>query len=133
MENAVNQAATYIAQQIQQGVPSDAVRQSLLSNGWNETLVNQAFQQAEQLMSNPNSYQQPALAQPSNHKTKNAVLWILSPLILLVGVAVINIIMRLIGSTSAILNVFSLLGGMAGVVLIFVGPIVGIVKLTSRK
>ena len=69
---------------------------------------------------------------PKNHNTRNGVLWILSPFIALFGVLFINIIVRFAGIQSPIINIISLLGGMAGVILIVVGPVIGIVKLVRN-
>lgn len=69
---------------------------------------------------------------PKSHNTRNGVLWILSPFITLLAVLLINVLVRLTGIESSIFDLISVLAGMAGVILLIVGPIVGIVKLARN-
>ncbi|MDB5163825.1 MAG: hypothetical protein JWS12_443 [Candidatus Saccharibacteria bacterium] len=137
MNNQDEQLISYIKEQLLQGNPEENIRQTLLQYGWDSKLVDQAF--AFIKAPNPHSENtQEAQLQPhetfrSNHRVRNGVLWILSPFIVLVGAAIINFLFRLAGINSPIINIVSILAGMAGVILVFVGPVLGIIKLTNHK
>ncbi len=68
----------------------------------------------------------------NEHKVRNGVLWILSPFIVFVITFIVTIAFRIAGLDSMIINVISLLAGIAGVLLMFIGPVIGIIKLTSK-
>jgi len=71
------------------------------------------------------------------NKTLKAILWIASGFIALILTVLLQIIVRFVFNTNdgaivTIINIFSWLGGVAGVVLLFVGPVVGIVTLVKK-
>lgn len=137
MNEQLAHAVGYIQQNLQQGVPEANLRQAFREQGWDEVLIEQAFA-AALAPALPSTYQQPAPTTPvaagPNHRVRNGILWILSPFIVLVGAVIINIAVRMTGvEASPILNILTILAGMVGMVLLFVGPVVGIVKLSRPK
>ncbi len=135
MNSDLRQLVNYIAQQSQSGVSEMQIRQSLAQNNWDEGLVNQAFslvRNPEYTTNNPDPISQESSVSVSSHKVRNGVLWIISPFIILICVIIVNIIFRLAGVNSPFITILSMLAGMVGVIFIFVGPIIGIIKLTSK-
>ena len=71
--------------------------------------------------------------QPSDHhRVRNGVLWIVSPFIVLVGVALLQVLFHSAHITSSVINIIAFLGGIVGIILIPVGPIIGIRKLSRH-
>ena len=66
------------------------------------------------------------------HRVRDGVLWILSPVIIVLGAFIFNEILRLLGVNAPIINLLTLLTGIAGVLFMFIGPVIGIIKLTSK-
>lgn len=136
MMSEQDQLVKYISEQLRQGISEDNIRQSLVQNNWDEKLVNQAFtlvRNPEYTTSNLGVTSQQSNVLVKSHKVRNGVLWILSPFIVFVGTALVNIIVRFAGINSSILNIVFVLAGMVGVILIFVGPVLGIIELTRHK
>jgi hypothetical protein len=86
------QLLDYIKQQLQNGVSKEQIKSNLLSNGWQESDINEAFALVDSLMSSPvsqnsNSPQFPAeFQQPVESKTKRSLFTVLLALgILLVA------------------------------------------------
>lgn len=80
----------------------------------------------------------------SRHRTRNAVLWMLSGFIVLIAIAILQALIHymfggslgssgLLDSINRIFNIFSILAGLIGFILIPVGIIIGIVKLSDTK
>jgi hypothetical protein len=112
------QLQSYIQNSRSNGLSEDTIRNELLRSGWPQATVDIALRQV------------PA-TQPANpHRVRNGVLWILSPFIVLTGAVVIELLCRLAGVNSSIINVMSVLVGIAGIILLPLGPILGIIKLT---
>lgn len=130
----MNQLIKYISQQLESGVSYETIRHTLLQNNWNEALIVQAFSIVHNSVT-PVTTSGHVTASISHRKnnTKVGVLWILSPVIVLIGSLFMNIIVRLIGISSPVFNVVSLLAGVTGVVLVVVGPVVGALKLANNK
>jgi hypothetical protein len=137
MNDQFEQVTNYIKQQLQAGDSKENIRHTLLQYNWDANLVDQALSHVMTSTPQPMYAQGMGPASPQdiqpNHTVRNGILWILSPFIVLVGLVIINFLIRLAGISSPILNILTVLGGMAGVVLLFVGPIVGTVKLASHK
>ncbi|HTE57302.1 MAG TPA: hypothetical protein VK694_01040 [Verrucomicrobiae bacterium] len=137
MNEQLAQAANYIQHNLQQGVPEATLRQVLREQGWDEALIEQAFAAAQApVLPAMHQQQAPVPGAPAglNHHVRSGVLWILSPFIVLVGAVIVNFAIRVAGvDSSPILNILTLLAGMVGMVLLFVGPVIGIVKLSRPK
>lgn len=73
----------------------------------------------------------------SNKQIVSGILWIASPFIVLVGVALLQVVVRLTGDPSSgvklVVNLISVIGGIIGAVLVIAGPVIGILKLIDRK
>lgn len=127
------QLTTYIQQAHAMGVPLAQIRQNLLSSGWSALMIEAELARlghvAGPLM--PSTPTDP-------HRVRNGVLWILSGYILIFLVIMIQIILAPIapaGSDSTVklvVNILSLVAGLAAVILLPVGFVVGIIKLTKK-
>ena len=127
-----SQLRGYIQQGINSGLSEDNIRSRLLQAGWPQAVVDAALYMPSNYTGQESNVPNPA--QPTNtHRVRNGVLWILSPFIILVGVAVLQFLFRAAGIKSPIFNIISILAGMVGVILVPVGPIVGIIKLSRRQ
>ena len=78
------------------------------------------------------SKKQPKQSPQSNREVMVGILWIASPLIVLFGNLILNVALRAVGVNSVAVNIFSVIAGVAGVLLVFIGPIFGIIKLTRK-
>lgn len=126
MNNETAQAIEYIKNQLQQGASKESIRQSLMQSGWGEVSIQQAFDGVENLSLHA------ASSEPKKSSVLVGVLWILSSIIVLSVVLTLNIIVRFTGISSQVINIISILLGMVGVILIPLGPIIGVVKLVRR-
>ncbi|HMS23520.1 MAG TPA: hypothetical protein PKB09_01810 [Candidatus Saccharibacteria bacterium] len=125
MNTESNQLESYVNQQFDQGISESEVRQNLLQKGWDKITVDKAIEYAvDSRQSKKSSH---------NSKVKNGIFWILSPFIFLLIVIILNIISRFSGIDSTIIDVISLMAGITGIILIFVGPIIGILKLSKHN
>ena len=122
-------AGRFISQQLQRGVPEAQVYDVLLKNNWDQQTVTQAFYTVRNSVSF-NQQQASTPVSPGEKKSKSvAVFWILSPVVFLIGGFIIALVTRLAGISSPLINMLTILIGMAGVILIIVGPVIGIIKL----
>lgn len=130
MNEDIKKLAGYIQPQINQGVPMEQIRQTLIQANWDSNLVEQACtyvatnpQAAALITNNPKSYK---------HQTRNAILWILSGFIILLTDGLLRQFIRAIDlSSSLIVSIISIFG-LVGLFMVFVGPIIGIIKLAHR-
>lgn len=133
MNDQYQQAISYAQQQLSQGVQVENIRNNLIQNNWDETAVNQIISIASSQVTQTDRASLTNSRNTTNpHRIRNGVLWIISPFILLITAIIVEIIFRALGLKSAIVNILSVIIGMTGSVLLIVGPIVGIIKL-SRK
>ena len=138
-DNATNDATEFIRHKLANDVTEDAIRQELRDSGWSDTNINLAFAGLNPALgaqvASPTQLDSAKPGTPSSahkNRVRNGVLWIVSPLVILIGTAMLNLILQLAGVTSPIVRIFTLLLGIAGLVLIIAGPIIGIYIL-SRK
>lgn len=80
----------------------------------------------------------PAPAQPTDpKKVLKAILWMVSPFVLLFGAAFISFIAQFTlgseGGLAIALNIITLLMGVIGVLMVFIGPVIGIVILARKS
>jgi hypothetical protein len=146
MNDQIHRIVEYINQQLSSGKSREEIDTQLLASGWTKEQIDLAHTQLTNPLATrsnqPNLNSQtlpPKDPLVNKHKVRNGVLWILSPYILLLGVAFLNIIVHFsLNSSTAgsplfsALNIISVLGGLAGVILIPVGLIVGIIRLTKK-
>jgi hypothetical protein len=126
-----NQLIEFINQGRNRGLSEDAIKNQLLKAGWQQPSVDAALNYAT-TNNNLMSTVQVSHQSIKPHRVRNGVLWILSPFIVFISVALLQFVFRLTGLNSPIINILSLLAGMAGLILIPVGPIVGIITLAKR-
>ncbi len=128
------QLVLYIKQNLDSGYSEQSLRQALLTQGWQQAQVDQAFQAV--YASQP-AHTKPASEQPSTpqnkNRVRNGVLWILSPFIVFTTLIILSGILNFTNTRVAELNLILLLMGITGVLLVFIGPVVGIVILVSKK
>ena len=130
MDNSDDQLVQFVARQLQQGVPEATIRQTLQSNGWDETRIHQSLTAAKGLLqTNPTL----AASPEQKKRTRTALLWIFSPFIAWFGAIIVMVICQALGFSSAVLNIITMVAGLGGVILLVVGPVVGILQLTRRK
>ncbi len=116
------QLYAYIQQAYASGLTADQIKSQLLQAGWQLAMIEAAFQA-------PTG----AAPQPIDpHRQRNGVLWIVSPFIVFVTIILLQFIVHAANVNSAIVNIISLLGGVAGVILVPVGPTIGIIKLSRH-
>lgn len=131
-EQQYQQLTQYIQQATQLGVPTETIHANLLSNGWPEVVIAQLLSQ-----------QQPVAAPADPNRVRNAVLWIVGPFAALIVIALLQFIIRFMTNDSSsldssgdgvrtIINILSILVGMAAVPMMIIGPIIGIVKLSKK-
>jgi hypothetical protein len=126
-----SQLNIYVHQSRSNGIDDITIKNQLIQSGWQEATVTAALQLLTPPVGTQNHLQSPV--QPSNsHRVRNGVIWILSPFILLISVAILQFLFHLVGLRSPIINIVSILSGIVGVILIPVGPIIGIIKLNRR-
>jgi hypothetical protein len=114
-----SQLQSYIQASRNSGVAEDVIRNSLVQSGWLAETVDEALKApAAQHTSSP-------------HRVRNGVLLILSPFIILIGNVIIQVIFRMAGIHSPIINIIAILGGIVGIVMLPLGPILGIMKLSK--
>lgn len=118
LQNYIQRSRTY-------GTPDDAIRGQLVQNGWPADDIDRAFWAA-----GPAPVATPARS-ADPHCVRNGVLWIASPFILLISVALLQFIINFVGFDFVLIKFISYLAGLTGFILIFVGPIIGIIKLTK--
>lgn len=145
MQNdASNQIDNYIHQELSSGTDETAIRHQLARSGWSDTLINEAFYRVS-----PETQTMPTGLLPSSDhsnttthtpapitddkRVRNGVLWIVSPFILLIGTALLSFGVRLAGINSVVFYLIFMLMGIAGVILIIAGPIIGIIKLSKHN
>lgn len=128
------QLVLYIKQNLDSGYSEQSLRQALLTQGWQQAQVDQAFQAVYASQPAPT---QPANMQPSTpqdkNRVRNGVLWILSPFIIFTVNIVLSLFVRIIGIDFALINIAMILLGLLGFIMLFVGPTVGVIKLASKK
>lgn len=138
MNEAYEQLLAYCRAQLSVGTPVATLQQQLITLGWSPEVSNLAIQTAQQSL----------ISRPSDpHRVRNGVLWILSPFIVLILIALLQVFVHFVLSRSAaptdtpsgptnpallVVNIISLLVGIANFFLLFAGPIIGIVKLTKK-
>ena len=116
------QISDYIHQCLANGMSPETIKQQLLASGWAPETIDRAL----------GSFQ---ASSPSPHRVRNGVLWIVSPFVILIGISLLQALVHLLHLSqpvAAIFNILSLLIGVAGVILIPVGLIMGILKLTRH-
>ncbi len=134
MDTGLQELINYITEQRRLGIPKETIRRVLLESNWDTALIDHAFVQAENTTGNQQvTASLPATSNTQVHRVRDGVLWILSPFLVLFASVAITIIVKFAGINSPIVNIILLLLGLAGVVLIFVGPVVGIIKLARNK
>ncbi len=121
------QLIDYIKECLGRGIKPDVISAQLIQSGWAQATVNQALDATQA------GYKQ----KPQDpHKVRNGILWICSPFILLVSVSLIQFVARLANPNARGglgINIISLLIGVAAIILIPVGLIVGIMKLSKKS
>ena len=126
-DNPQDQINSYAASRLHLGVSREAVRAELKQAGWQDTQIEAAFENHARSL--------------DPKRVQKGILWIVSPFASLVAIALLQFIVRFIvtasGQTSAnpfslVINIVSILVGVAAVPMMIVGPIVGIVKLTQK-
>lgn len=140
------QLAIYIQQGMAGGYSQDAIRNELLRQGWSGDIIALAVARLHAMSSfaavNPYHTTQPndLAVNRSSNRVLRGVLWILSPFILLIGGVVISFLGHFVVAASGddrligmITNILSLLISITGVVLLIVGPIVGILILVRKS
>lgn len=72
----------------------------------------------------------------SSHAVRNAILWIISGPVVLIALAVLSVFFRLllalgggVSSLVIVVNMLGFIGGLVGMLLLVIGPIVGIIIL----
>jgi len=126
-----DQLKTYIQQSLTSGLSPEAVAQQLRQSGWPEASIQESLR--IQSLNSPQLSTELSNARAGRpHNARDGILWILSPFILLVGVALLQLLIELGGIHSAIINILSILAGIDGVILIPLGLIVGIIKLSKH-
>jgi len=125
------QLAQYVQQAYKQGASIDTIRAGLLSSGWRDDVVAPILAEFQ------------ATIKPVDpHRTRNAILWIVGPVIVFILIAFLQLIIRffwvrnddmgVIGIFRIVINIFSVVVGIIAVPMMIVGPIVGIIKLTKK-
>lgn len=125
-----SQLTAYIQQSLEQGAQPSEIRNQLFQSGWPIATIDEAFSKL------PSAYTQTTGQQPQTsanpHKVRDGILWIISPFILLICIAMLQFFARLLIVHSVLLNILATLAGMAAVILIPVGLIMGIIKLSQK-
>jgi len=130
MDNSL-QLQTYIQQARNAGLSDSTIKTELLKMGWEENLINECLRIQSIKPAVQNSFNKDSnSAHP--HKTRNGVLWILSPFIILITVSILQFVEHIFNINVAVFNIIALLAGIAGLILLFVGPLIGIIKLSKR-
>lgn len=114
----------YVRVRLSQGVSYDAIRQELLHNNWSPESIDSVFSVVGG---------QPSPIPRDGKRTMKGALWIISPFMLLILAAVLNLIVHFAGADNVIFRIFSLILGVAGVVLFIAGPIIGIMILVKKS
>lgn len=91
----------------------------------------------------PSNQQSPAPQRDQNNKrVLKGILWIISPILVLIGIAIFSFMSRMLFSASPdggtnvlrmVFNIISVVGGIAAVVLFPLGLIMGIMTLTKTR
>jgi hypothetical protein len=126
-----SQLNAYVLQSRGNGIDDNTIKNQLIQSGWQESTVNASLQLPASAVHSQNNVQSPVLSS-NPHRVRNGVIWILSPFILLIGVVLLQLLLQLIGLRSPIINIIGILCGIAAAILIPVGPIIGIIKLTRH-
>lgn len=114
----------YVRVRLSQGVSYDAIRQELLHNNWSPESIDSVFSVVGG---------QPSPIPQDGKRIMKGVLWIISPLILLILGALLNLIVHFAGADNDVFRIFSLILGVAGVLLFIAGPIIGIMILVKKS
>lgn len=125
------QLTQYIQQAYQSGASLDAIRSQLIASGWRTEILEPVLTQFQ------------ATIKPADpHKVRKAIFWIAGPYVVILLVAVLEFVVRFIGSQRddmgvisifrIVINIFAIIIGVVAVPMMIVGPIVGIVKLTKK-
>lgn len=144
------QLTTYIRQCLNQGMQPGDIRSKLIQGGWQQILVDTTLAQLGYVV--PTTVQQPTASDP--RRVQKGVLWILSPYILLFVIALLQLVVRFAlqsgtgtdveleteldteantaSLVASLINIFSILAGLVAVILIPVGFIIGIIKITKK-
>lgn len=121
MNDAFDQAVTFVRYQFSQGVPRQTIIQELASNGWDAVRIDHVMQVAA-TYGHPRK--QPMLSAAERKRNrKHAILWFLSPFIFLVVAIALQFILGAIGISTQATMIVSILLGIIGVCLMLVGPI----------
>lgn len=125
------QLTQYVQQAYQSGASIEAIRAGLLRNGWRRDMVEPILAEF-----------QAAIKPVDPHRTRNAILWIVGPLAALTLTALLQLVVRffwvsvddmgVIGIFRIVINMLSIIVGMAAVPMMIIGPIIGIVKLSKK-
>ena len=110
------QLRAYVRSLFDQHINEQAIRTNLLNAGWDSAAVDAAINQER----------------PSPHRVRNGVLWIVSPLIVFVCAGIMSAVLAAAHIHSAFANIIIVLLGLAGGLLVIIGPIVGVVILSRR-
>lgn len=140
MDQQLIQLVEYVSKCVNQGTPQATIQNQLIQAGWSQAYIDAAFRQLNlQHVNNiVNQSGYPPINQAAlpihsyPHKNRTGVLWILSPFIVLIGAIIINLLLRRAGFSSSVTNIFIALAGIVGVLLLPLGPIIGIIKLTRH-
>lgn len=114
----------YVRVRLSQGVSYDAIRQELLNNNWSPESIDSVFSVVGG---------QPSSIPQDGKRIMKGVLWIISPFILLILGALLNLIVHFAGADNDVFRLFSLILGVAGVLLFIAGPIIGIMILVKKS
>ena len=113
-----SQLQSYIQSCRKSGLSDELIRNELLRSGWPTDTVDAELRATGSAL--------PA----TPHHVRNGVLLILSPFIILAGAIVLQLPFDRAGIHSPIINIVSALAGIAGIIMLPLGPILGIMKLS---
>jgi hypothetical protein len=98
-----HQLTNYIQQCLNQGIPLSDISNQLLQQGWSQANVDEAFRAVQSSYSQPPAIgNQPTQLAAKPHRVRNGVLWIVSPYIILVLAAILELLTRSIGNSRII-------------------------------
>jgi hypothetical protein len=134
MHEQYKEAIDHIKKRLAQGVPLEYLRMELVHNKWSQQSIDYVMSHITGHAQAPHpqtvATKQPKPKDPNN--TRNAILWICSPVIIWVAIAVVQFVLHLTDLSSPLTTIVAVLAGIASVVLFFVGPIIGVIKLIDN-